>query len=434
MKNNSNWLETKLLPFATKIAEQKYLKAISNTFMSIIPFMTIGSICLVLVSPPASSAEMDPGFLQSFIAAWEALAETIALPIGSIYTICMECLSIFVAAGIGHFLSEENEMKGFTPTVLSIVSFLILGGLSGGYDKVWDYCGGTGLFTAIFASILAVELLNFLYKKNFGKISLGGSSVPPALSESFAMLLPSVVVLLVMSIIHTIVFTATGEPFPALLQIIMTPILSATDSIFGGIILVFLVMTFWWFGIHDSAITGPMGAFWATALAANVAAYSSGTAANNLPYIIDEPFWWFFVMIGGSGATFGLVLVLLFGCKSKQLKTVGKLGIIPAFFNINEPVIFGVPLMMNPVMYIPFVGVPVLNCVVTHIAMSTHLINSTISYPGWNLFCPIAALISTADVKAFILVVALIVVDALFYFPFIKTLDKQKLAEEVDAQ
>ncbi len=426
----SKWLEEKLLPLANKIAKQRYLKAISNTFMTIIPFLTIGSIALVLVSPVASSADLEPGLFKSFIEGWERLANAIALPVGSIYTICMECLSIFVAAGIGYFLSQHYKMKGFTPTILSVISFLILGGLYGGFEKTWDYAGGTGLFTAIFSSIISIELLRFLLNKNFGKISLEGHGVPEALTESFAMLFPSVVVLLCMSILHTVVSTATGATFPALMQTIMSPLLSATNSIFGGVILVFLVMTLWWFGIHDTAITGPMGAFWAVALSANMAAYAAGSAANNLPYVITEPFWWFFIMIGGSGATFGLVFVLMFVCKSKQLKTVGKLGLIPAFFNINEPIIFGVPMMMNPLMYIPFVGVPVLNCIISYLAMSTHIVNATIAYPGWNMFCPIAALISSADVKAMILVLALIVIDALIYLPFIKVLDKIKLEDE----
>ena len=88
--------------------------------------------------------------------------------------------------------------------------------------------------------------------------------------------------------------------------------------------------------------------------------------------------------------------------------------------------------MMNPLMYIPFVGVPVLNCIISYLAISMHLVNNTIAYPGWNMFCPVAALISTADIKAMLLVVALIVIDALFYLPFIKVLDKQKLLEEAE--
>ena len=173
-----------------------------------------------------------------------------------------------------------------------------------------------------------------------------------------------------------------------------------------------------------------MKAFWYTALAANITAYASGTASTELPYIMTYPFWFMFLMIGGSGATFGLCLLLLFGCKSKQLKTVGKLGIVPAFFNINEPIIFGVPLMLNPIMYTPFVGSVMVNGLITYLCMNFGIVGRTIADPSWNMFCPIGALISTMDIKAMLLVIFLIILDIVIYFPFIKVYDNQKIREE----
>lgn len=430
MDKLSKWLEEKMLPLANKVAKNKYLKSISTAFISIIPFMTIGSLALIIIEPPMDYTTMNPGFLCSLMKGWTDMAAVLRLPARGIYKIGLEYMGIYVAAGVAFFLSKAEKMKGFTPTVLGVASFMLLGGLDNDSGLLSDYFGGTGLFTAIFAAIVSVELLKVLVDKKVGKISLEGHGVPEALTESFAMLIPTAITLIVMAIIHTVVVKVTGDTFPALMQFIMMPLLGATNSLIGGIILVALVMTFWWGGIHDSAITGPMGVFWAAALAANVSAYAAGTAANNLPYIICEPFWWFFIMIGGSGATFSLVFVLMFFCKSKQLKTVGKLGLVPAFFNINEPIIFGVPLMMNPVMFIPFVGVPVMNCIVTYLAMAAKIVNAPVAYPGWNLFCPLAALISTVDIKAFVLVLLLIVLDGLFYLPFIKVMDKAKLAEE----
>jgi PTS system cellobiose-specific IIC component len=430
----SSFMEQKLLPAANKLASNKYLKAISNSFMSMIAFMTIGSIALVLISPPMDYTTMDPGFLCSFMKGWAVMADAIGNVAGPIYTICMECLSLFVAAGIGYFLGNQTyKMKGFIPVLVSVVSYLIPAMMDPEGGKTFDYLGGTGLFAALISSILSIELLRWLTEKKVGYISLEGQGVPEALTESFGMLIPVTIVLIVFGVIHAITVAATGSTFPALISTLLAPVLKATDSIWGGIVLVFLVMLFWWFGIHDSVITGPMGAFWATALAANISAYAAGSAGTQLPYVITEPFWWFFVMIGGSGATFGLVLLLLTVCKSKQLRTVGKLGIVPAFFNINEPVIFGVPLMMNPVMVIPFIGAPMANLIITYLCMAGGLVSHTVSYPGWNLFCPVAAMISTVDGRAFLLVLVLIVVDALIYLPFIKALDRQKLAEEQTA-
>ena len=430
MKKLSEMLEKKLLPMANKFSKQRHLRAISNSFLSIVPFLTIGSLALVLISPPVDYTTLEPGFMYSFFQAWAVFAEQIATPIGSIYTICMEFMSIFVAAAIGYFLAQEYKMKGFLPPVLSTVAFLILAGLGADGSKTFDYFGGTGLFTAIIGSIIAIEILHFLFKRKVGYISLEGQGVPEALTQAFALLIPTAITLIGMGLLHWGIVSLTGDTLPALMTVLLSPVLSATDSLPGVFLLAFLVMTFWWFGIHDSCITGPMTAFWTIALTANIAAFNSGAATTAVPYIVTDPYWFMFLMIGGSGATFGLCIVLL-TCKSKQLKTVGKLGIVPAFFNINEPVIFGVPLMLNPMMYIPFVGAVLVNCVISYGAMYFGLVGRTIAQPGWNMFCPIGGLLSTLDIKAMLLIVGLIVLDALIYFPFIKVYDKQKYEEEM---
>ncbi len=430
MNNLSSILEKKLLPLANKMSSQKYLKAVSSSFMTLIPFLTIGSIALVLISPPIASDTMDPGLLKNFIQGWEAMASFLKIPLGAVNSMCMDFMAIYVAAAMGFFLARDYKIKGYLPPVLTTVSFLILSTINVEGEKMFDYFGGQGLFTAILSSILAIELLRILKEKKVGFISLEGQGVPEALTESFALLVPTLIVLVVVSIIHTIVLSSTGNVTPALIAVLMEPLISFTNSLPGVLFLAFLVMTFWWFGIHDTCITGPMKAFWYTALAANITAYASGTASTELPYIMTYPFWFMFLMIGGSGATFGLCLLLLFGCKSKQLKTVGKLGIVPAFFNINEPIIFGVPLMLNPIMYTPFVGSVMVNGLITYLCMNFGIVGRTIADPSWNMFCPIGALISTMDIKAMLLVIFLIILDIVIYFPFIKVYDNQKIREE----
>ena len=430
MNNLSSILEKKLLPLANKMSSQKYLKAVSSSFMTLIPFLTIGSIALVLISPPIASDTMDPGLLKNFIQGWEAMASFLKIPLGAVNSMCMDFMAIYVAAAMGFFLARDYKIKGYLPPVLTTVSFLILSTINVEGEKMFDYFGGQGLFTAILSSILAIELLRILKEKKVGFISLEGQGVPEALTESFALLVPTLIVLVVVSIIHTIVLSSTGNVTPALIAVLMEPLISFTNSLPGVLFLAFLVMTFWWFGIHDTCITGPMKAFWYTALAANITAYASGTASTELPYIMTFPFWFMFLMIGGSGATFGLCLLLLFGCKSKQLKMVGKLGIVPAFFNINEPIIFGVPLMLNPIMYTPFVGSVMVNGLITYLCMNFGIVGRTIADPSWNMFCPIGALISTMDIKAMLLVIFLIILDIVIYFPFIKVYDNQKIREE----
>lgn len=426
----TNTMETKFLPLAQKFSHQKYLQAISNAFLSIIPFLTIGSLALVITCPPVDYTTLEPGFLHSFFKGWAALAAAIGTPVGQISSICMDYMAIYVAGGIGFFLARHYKMKGFLPVASSIVNFFLLAGFSADGSRTLDYFGGMGLFVAIFSSILTIELLRFLLDRKVGKISLEGQGVPETITESFAALVPSLITMAAAALLSWVIVLITKDTLPNLMTLIMSPFITAVDSIWGVVIFSLLVCIFWWFGIHDSCITGPMSPLLTATLVANTAAYAAHTT---LPHIVTKPFWWMFMAIGGSGATFGLCLVLLFACKSKQLRTVGKLGIVPAFFNINEPVIFGVPIMLNPVMFIPFVSAMTINAILVYICMATGLVAKCFSYPGWNMFCPIGALLATMDIKALILVVVLIVVDALIYLPFTLALDRQKLKEERSA-
>jgi cellobiose PTS system EIIC component len=230
-------------------------------------------------------------------------------------------------------------------------------------------------------------------------------------------------------LVNNIILSITGNGLPVLMTTIMTPIVSMVDNVWGVLILALVVMLFWWFGIHDSVITSALDPFFYSNLGANASAFAAGTAAVALPYVVTTPFWWNFMAIGGSGATLGLA-VLALTSKSKQIKTIGKIAIIPSLFNINEPLIFGLPLMYNPIMMIPFILVMPLNGVITYMAMSTGLVARTFAYASWNMFCPIAALIDTMDIKALILILLLIAIDMIIYLPFFKVYERQKIKEE----
>lgn len=164
-------------------------------------------------------------------------------------------------------------------------------------------------------------------------------------------------------------------------------------------------------------------------LATNSAAYAAGTAATALPTVWTESLWWNFMVTGGSGATL-VVAFLLLKSKSKQMKTVGKLAVIPALFNINEPIIFGLPIVLNPLFLIPFICAQTINGVAAYLCMDFGLVNRTFVYPGWNIPTPIAQFLATMDWRAVVLALVLLVVDGLIYYPFLKVWERQKLEEE----
>lgn len=431
MEKFNAFIEKKIAPVANKLSRQKYLQALQNTFLALIPFMTIGSFSLVIISPPMDYTAMSAGILRSFFHGWALLAKYLGSSLGFLYLITMTIMSLYVAVILGYQLAKHYKMSPVMPMLITTMSFLIAATMNPDGKIIVTYLDGSGLFTAILVSICSFELYRFLVKKKVGYINLTGGGVPPALADSIGNLVPVLIVLVAVAAVSNVVLAVTGAGLPTLMTTLMTPLVKMVDNIWGIVILAVVVMIFWWFGIHDTVITGPLTPFLLNNYTANVTAFAAGTAAVSLPYIVTEPFWWTFMAIGGSGATLGLAF-LAATSKSKQIKTIGRLSLIPSLFNINEPLIFGLPLMYNPTMMIPFVLVMPLNAVITYLAMDFGLVARTFADASWNMISPIGALINTMDVKAVILVLLLIVLDLVIYFPFFKVFEKQKLKEEVE--
>lgn len=429
MNKISQFIENKVAPMANKLSTQKYLKALQNTFLALVPLFTLGSFALVLISPPVDYTTMNDGILKLIMQYWQIFADFSSPVLNYVYMVSMSLMSLYIAIGVSYNLCKHYKMNTIMPILITTATFIISASMSNEGSLSFTYFDATGLFTSIFMTIVSFELYRFLVDKKFGRINLSGSGVPPALVDSIGNLVPVVIVILVCSVFNNLILSISSINLPQLIAMIMSPLVSAVDNIWGIIILAIIVMIFWWFGIHDSVITTALDPFFYSNLGANAAAFAAGTAAVSLPYIVTSPFWWNFMAIGGSGATLGLAFLALMS-KSKQIKTIGKLAFIPSLFNINEPLIFGLPLMYNPIMMIPFIVVMPLNGVITYLAMSSGLVAKTFAYASWNMFSPIAVLIDTMDIKAVILVILLIIIDMLIYLPFFKVYEKQKLEEE----
>lgn len=427
------FIEQRIAPIANGLAKNRYIKAIQNTFMTLIPFFTIGSFALIISEPPVDYTTLDEGVLQAFFKGWSDLGSFLSAPLGAINTFTMGVMALWVAIGISYFLSKHYKMDSFLPTLLGAACWLITSAVDIEGNFVTDHFDSTGLFAAILVTILAIELFRFLTEKKFGAIQIGGAGVPPAITDAFASLAPAAVVLVAAAALSQIVIAVSGVTLPEVMTVIMSPVVSLADTPGGVVILGLIVMLFWWFGIHDSVITSPLDVILYSNLDLNMQAHLAGVASTQLPTILTPPFWWTYMAIGGSGATFAIALLCLMS-KSKQIKTVGKLGIVPAFFNINEPIIFGLPMMYNATMFIPFLLVMPINGLLTYIAMSVGIIGRTYAYGGWNMFAPIGALLSNMEIASLVFCLVLIVLDMLLYLPFFKVYEKQKLAEEAASE
>lgn len=215
---------------------------------------------------------------------------------------------------------------------------------------------------------------------------------------------------------------------PQAIMALFKPIISASDSLPAVLIAVLLCHLLWFAGIHGAVIVGGiLQAFWLTNLGINQQALNAG---EPITQIFIEPFWQFFIVVGGSGSTMGLVFLYL-RSRSAHLRSIGKLGLVPSMFNINEPIIFGSPVVMNPLLFIPFITAPLVNAIIAWVATRTDLVNHVVSLAPWTTPGPIGAAWSTGwDFRAVILVGVLIVVSTLIYYPFFKMYERELLKQE----
>lgn len=258
MEKIAAFIEKHIAPIANALGMNRYVVAIQNAFLTLVPFMTIGSFALIITSPPVDYTTMESGFGQAFFQGWQALADATMLPLTIVNNATMGVLSIWAAIGLSFFLARHYKMTSFLPVALGVAAFLEVAAIDVDGALSTAYFGGTGLFAAILISFVSVEFYRFLSERKIGYIDLSGQGIPPALSDSIGNLVPAAIVLVVFGVFSGVVINLTGAPFPNLISLIMAPLVGVLDSGPGVFVLATIVMVLWWFGIHDSVITSPL--------------------------------------------------------------------------------------------------------------------------------------------------------------------------------
>ncbi|WP_242303896.1 PTS sugar transporter subunit IIC [Bacillus cereus group sp. BfR-BA-01350] len=404
-----------------RLSEQRHLQAIRDGVISALPFIIVGSFFLIVAFPPLPK--------DSFISVWALKNQTsILIP----YRLTMFIMSLYIAFGIGYNLAKSYKLDALSGAQLAVCSLLLT--LTPelidkkGFMLPMTNLGGHGLFVTMIVSILSVEILRFC-KKNNVTIKMP-EQVPPSVSRSFEALIPAAFVIIIMSLI-TVVFKVDVH---YVVDKLAAPLVKAGDSYFGVIIPVFLITFFWSFGIHGVAVVGTVARpLWDVYLGKNGEAVASG--ASQFPFIAPEPFYQWFIWIGGSGATLGLVLAMIVFGRSKYSKALSRTCIVPGIFNINEPVIFGLPIVLNPILIIPFVITPLVTATIAYAATAMGFVTSTHIMPPWTLPAPIGAYLATGgDWRAIVLVLINIAISFLIYLPFFKMYDKNMLEIEKNGE
>ncbi|KGY11748.1 cytochrome C biogenesis protein CcmF [Vibrio tubiashii] len=415
------FVENVVAPVAGKISAQRHVNAIKDGFVSTMPFLIVGSLLLVLAFPPSEG--------NFFFDGWHGLIAAIGKDnIMAPFQLSMGIFALYASFGIAFSLAEAYKLRAMNTGMLSMFAFLLavapmvnveIGGVLPG-----AFLGGTGAFTAILCGLLVPEMQRLLIKYNI-RIKMP-DAVPPKISASFDLLIPIVFI----SVIIMSVNVYLGQhdlKIPTAIMQLFQPLVMASDSYIACLIAVLIVQVLWFSGIHGGSVVGGIiGPMLLINLGLNQDALAAG---EPLPAIFINPVMDFFIFVGGAGGTWGLVLMMM-RSKATQLKTIGKMSIVPGTFNINEPVIFGTPIVMNPIYFIPWLLAPTINTSIVWLAFKTGFVAKIIAIPPWTMPAPIGAIIATNSGTAALVVLSSVVVSALVFYPFLKIHERQLLKEE----
>ena len=416
-------MENVLAPLATKVGGNRILKAVSTAFNMIMPLIIIGAI-FSLVST------LSIGGYQAFLQS-SGIGKILAL-VGK-FTTDLMALYVAFAAGYAYVRNEGMNNDAIPSGLLSVLAFFIMTPLTEVMinevpttDLSFDYLGSKGLFTALLVGLLVGFIYTFVTKK--GWVIKMPDGVPPTVAKSFSALIPGFVITGIFLVINGIFNALTGATFSEwLYSVLAAPLSALSGSVITFLVLLFICQVFWFFGIHGGQVTIPfMMILFMQAGVENQAAFGTGQPMQN---IVTVGFL-YFLMLGGAGNTMGLALDMLLFSKSKRYKSLGKLCILPSICNINEPVIFGMPIILNPVMAIPFLLVPQITAIITYFAMNLGLVSlprialgatgTPLILDGWMI----------AGLSGIILEVILIALTAIIYYPFFRVQDHMACQEE----
>ncbi|GAB6098684.1 PTS sugar transporter subunit IIC [Halanaerocella petrolearia] len=436
-----DFLENKFVPFAAKVGAQRHLVAIRDGFVTIMPLIIAGSLAVLInnMNIPGYKTFMENVFGQN----WSALG-------GNVWWGTFAVLSVLIAFSVAYNLAKSYDADPLTAGVLSIASFFtcvpqsiqvtigervggtkvpaeLVGKKIGAWGNInWSFTYVSGLFGAIFIALVVTEL--FVRISQSKKLTINmPEGVPPAVGRSFQTLLPTMIVIFLVGFVQVFISKAGTNIFDFFNHMIQEPLYNVGNTLGAASFIAFFNHLLWFFGLHGSNIMDPiMRSVFMPLATKNADLIAQGLSAK---YIVTKPFFDAFVYMGGSGTTIALIAAIFTASKRKDYKTTAGLSAGPGLFNINEPLIYGLPIALNPLFIIPFMFGPVVLTIISYLATTSGLVPYTQTIIPWTTppilggFLATGGSVSGALLSAFNLVVAY-----LFYLPFIK------ISEEMDKE
>lgn len=438
MKKISKFLEDKLLPFAVKLSSNIYISSLKDGFAATMPAMIIGSFLTLLLNLPIPA--VTDFLTHVFGEEWKVF-------LTGIYNTTVPLISLLATISITYFLTKKIKGDIISTIVVNIMLYFMFlpqatyvlkeGGeaiaVGGSYST--NFMGAKGFFLAILLGLLIPKVLKKLCEIKYLTIKLP-DSVPPSVLQSFLVMIPALIVLVVGGIVQfTITTFAHVDFFTFIYQVIQTPIREVIGtSYLGGLLSSFFMYLAWFFGIHGGLLMAPINTVvFGELLPANNAAFMAGEAIPH--FFTGVPFLEIFTKMGGGGNVLALIVAIFFVAKTSEYKQVAKAGLIPSLFNISEPMVFGLPIVFNPILIIPFLIAPLVCYTIAYFVASIGAIAPIVIQVPWTIPLGLNMYLSTAgDIMSVIWQLGLFVLSVIIYIPFIRISEKanMKVQNEID--
>lgn len=422
MKNFLNKFQSVMMPISRQLGENKYLLSLRDGFMLAFPATMFASIMIIIQNLPTTfgfaNATPKPimDFLNNFFG-----------PVGNA---TMSVSAMFVVFGIAYQLTKRYHQNGLFGGAIALSCFLMLvpfGNTKAGLNIPLDSLGSKGIFVGIITAILTAKIYSRIANANI-TIKMP-DSVPPMIAQSFIAIIPAAVPLLLANIVrYVFTFTPWKDAIDFVYSFLQKPLMGLGGTLPAVLLAVFLTQLFWWFGIHGTLLVNSVIDPIMTALALeNYEAYKAGAA--HLPHIINTTFMGVFV---NQGMQLGCAIVMAFFiARSVRMKTVMKTVLIPSIFNVSEPMTYGLPIVLNPSLIVPWILAPLASTIVSYIAIRIGLVPYPIGATVvWTTPIFIAGWLGTGSIAGGILQIVDVVIMTLIWIPFLKSMDTEFYTEE----
>jgi PTS system cellobiose-specific IIC component len=399
-----------IVPPLTAMAENPYLSAIRAGMVAVVPLTIVGSVFIIVAYFPI------PGW-EEIIAPYRNILD---VPVSATFGL----LAVFVCFSIGYDLGKQMEQEAIVSASMSTLIFFLIQFDPEEGSLVMDNLGSSGIFTAIIIAFIVVRVQKFFSDNNL--VLRLPKNVPPIVYESFVSLSPLFFLLFSFWVIHYIL----GIDINAFVQFIFKPVVLAFNTLPGILLYAFLVTMLWSVGINgDNAMDAIAAPIFLQYLSLNVVAMTQG---EPLPYITAYGFFTTFVNVGGTGATIALALIML-NSKEPGFRKISRISLPTQVFQINEPIFFGFPIVLNPVFMVPYVLNALFLTTGTYLLMYFDIINKPVINVPWTTPPLIGHyLVSGGDWRAVVWGVVSIFIAMAVYFPFAKAAEKQRLKQEAE--